>query len=174
MILYYPRASLGRRFIAMAIDTLIAIVPILMVLAAILSPLVMIFTQSNTAWADRFSAETTIALFVALPVSFIWFCCYALLRDSFGKGQSWGKKLCGLMVINLTDQLPCCRKRSFARNYLAFSLTFFMILLPVFALMLPLAEPLSIIFSEQGLRIGDRWAQTQVIAYTKRFHYLAD
>ncbi len=172
MVLYYPRASLGKRFIAITIDTLISALSSVVVLALILSPLVVLFTQQDTAWADRFNADIIIALYVALPLSFFWFCFYSLLRDSFGKGQSWGEKLCGLMVIDLTSKLPCNKKKAFARNYLAFSLSFFMMVLPVIALSLPLIEPLYIIFSEQGLRIGDHWSQTQVIEYKNRFYYL--
>lgn len=77
------------------------------------------------------------------------------------------------MVIDLRSKLPCDKKQSFTRNYLAFSLTFFMIALPVLALMLPLIEPFSIILNEHGLRIGDSWSQTQVIEY-KRFYYPVD
>ena len=171
MTLYYPRASRPKRLAAAAVDALIGILPFMAVAGAIASPLYALFMDPDTTWAGRFSLEVVICLYGALPVSFFWFCFYSLLRDSFGKGQSWGKKLFGLMVMDLERHLPCDRQSSFNRHYLGFSLTLFAVMLPFLALVLPLVEPLAILRSGQGLRAGDRWARTQVIEYKNRHLY---
>jgi len=165
MMQYYPRAPMIRRLVAVLVDTLIAALPFAAVIMMIFYPIINMLTQANASWAGYYSKEGLIALYAALPFSFAWFCCYALLRDSFGKGQSWGKKLCGLMVMDLTRHRPCDKKGSLARNYLGFSLTVFMLVLPILAPLLALVEPFSIILNRQGLRTGDRWAGTQVIDY---------
>ncbi len=169
MIRYYPPASLGRRLAAALVDTLIAALPLMATVALILAPLIKIVAGLEPLWADQFITETVIILYTALPLSFCWFCYYLLLRDSFGRGQSWGKKICGLMVMDLANHQPCDRKGSFGRNYLGFSLALFGLVLPALALI----EPLCIILSEQGLRTGDRWAGTQVINYQDRNYYSA-
>jgi len=169
MICYYPRASPGKRLMAALVDTLVATLPFMVTATLILYPLIKLITGPEPSWTHRFGTETVIVLYTALPLSFFWFCFYSLLRDSFGKGQSWGKKICGLMVINLANHRPCDQKGSFDRNYLGFSLALFVPVLPV----LSLIEPFCIILSEQGLRTGDRWAGTQVINYQDRNYYTA-
>jgi uncharacterized RDD family membrane protein YckC len=81
---------------------------------------------------------------------------YALLRDwLFVKGQSIGKFLVGLVVINLDNGKPAGLLASAKRNAI-----FVVPGLNVVAIGL---EMLSIVQDRQGQRLGDRIANTQVV-----------
>jgi hypothetical protein len=79
---------------------------------------------------------------------------YLVLRDSIG-GQSLGKLLVGLVVVNVRTGGLCTWKESVLRNVLA--------LIPGANVVAPFLETLTIIRDPQGQRLGDRLAQTQVI-----------
>jgi uncharacterized RDD family membrane protein YckC len=79
---------------------------------------------------------------------------YLLLRDAIG-GQSLGKLLVGLVVINLETGRPSTLKGSALRN------VFFLV--PGANLVAIFLEWLSIVRDPQGQRLGDRLAQTQVV-----------
>ncbi|MDO9574619.1 MAG: RDD family protein [Candidatus Contubernalis sp.] len=100
---------------------------------------------------------------LVMMLSYIWFIAYNLLRDSFGKGQSFGKKIFGLKVIKLDNGLPCRPGDSFMRNLPGFGFILLNLILPIFTFPFLLIEPVTILKSEKGQRIGDRWARTQVV-----------
>jgi hypothetical protein len=79
---------------------------------------------------------------------------YVLLRDSIG-GQSLGKLVVGLVVVNVRTGGLCTWKESVLRNVFA--------LIPGANLVAPFLEMLTIIRDPQGQRLGDRLAQTQVV-----------
>jgi hypothetical protein len=79
---------------------------------------------------------------------------YLLLRDSIG-GQSLGKLLVGLVVVNVRTGGLCTWKESVLRNVFALS--------PGANIVAPFLETITIIRDPQGQRLGDRLAQTQVI-----------
>jgi hypothetical protein len=79
---------------------------------------------------------------------------YLVLRDSIG-GQSLGKLLVGLVVVDVRTGGLCTWRGSVLRNVFA--------LLPGGNVVAPFLETLTIIRDPQGLRLGDRLAQTQVI-----------
>jgi uncharacterized RDD family membrane protein YckC len=92
--------------------------------------------------------ETVLSLlFVAVAA------VYLVLRDS--GGRSLGKFFCGLMVINLKTGRPCTRGDSISRNAL--------FLLPGANLVAVFLEAATIARDPQGQRLGDRFAQTQVV-----------
>ncbi len=117
-----------------------------------------------------------------LPLSFvILFLLFWLIKDGFKHGQSPGKSLCGLMVVNLVENRPCSIGKSIIRNifgltsimlYICFlsvrdyiSLYGFRIgivalLLAILSVSLILIVPL---FNNRGQHPGDRIAKTQVI-----------
>jgi uncharacterized RDD family membrane protein YckC len=78
---------------------------------------------------------------------------YLLLRDAWGR--SVGKFCCGLMVVNLETGLPCTRRDSIGRNAL--------FLLPGANVVAVFLEAATIVRDPQGQRLGDRFAQTQVV-----------
>jgi hypothetical protein len=79
---------------------------------------------------------------------------YLLLRDSIG-GQSLGKLLVGLVVVNVRTGALGTWKESVLRNVFA--------LIPGANVVAPFLETITIIRDQQGQRLGDRLAQTQVI-----------
>jgi uncharacterized RDD family membrane protein YckC len=108
---------------------------------------------------------------VGAGLSFVWLVIYSLLRDSFGKGQSWGKRLLGLRVIEVKSGTPCGRRASALRNLpglvtvlLGGTATTVLVFCGLVFGLVALVEPLAVMISENRLRIGDRWAGTQVVA----------
>jgi hypothetical protein len=79
---------------------------------------------------------------------------YLLLRDGIG-GQSLGKLLVGLVVVNVQTGRFCTWKESALRNVF--------ILIPGANIVAVFLESVTIIRDPQGQRLGDRLAQTQVI-----------
>src|SRR6185312_10014526 len=79
---------------------------------------------------------------------------YLLVRDGIG-GQSLGKLLVGLFVINIQTGLFCNMKDSVLSNVF--------VLLPGANVMAVFLESITILRDPQGQRLGDRIAQTQVI-----------
>lgn len=88
--------------------------------------------------------------------SFGWALYYAFTKDGRGRGQSIGKKKLNLMVVNITTNKPCTRAESFLREIDVFFLQMF----PIVGW---LVEPIFIDTSDDGRRLGDRVANTQVI-----------
>jgi uncharacterized RDD family membrane protein YckC len=79
---------------------------------------------------------------------------YLLLRDGIG-GQSLGKLLMGLVVVNIQTGRFCSVKDSILRNIF--------VLIPGANIVAVFLEPLTILRDPQGQRLGDRVAHTQVI-----------
>jgi hypothetical protein len=79
---------------------------------------------------------------------------YLLVRDGIS-GQSLGKLLVGLVVVNIRTGRFCSLKDSVLRNVF--------VLIPGANLMAVFLESITIVRDPQGQRLGDRLAQTQVI-----------
>ncbi len=81
---------------------------------------------------------------------------YLLVRDGlFLPGQSFGKWMLGLVVIQLEDGSPCQLARSLRRNVI--------FTVPGFNAVALLFEAQAVRSDGQGMRLGDRLAQTQVV-----------
>jgi uncharacterized RDD family membrane protein YckC len=81
---------------------------------------------------------------------------YVLLRDAlFIPGQSVGKFLFGLRVINLGNGRPCGRLQSAQRN--------FILVVPGLNVVALALEAVAVPRDPQGQRLGDKLANTQVI-----------
>lgn len=162
----YPKATVGKRILAFVIDSLIGGIPV-----AILIPLALIpfFTavRSYDYYGNTFQSATNVGMIIMIVfvslIGFGWSLFYFLLRDSFGAGQSWGKKICGLMVVNLDDNKPCSKGKSFVRNIFAWLFTAVFSWVPVLNAVAGLAEPIIALIHEKGQRVGDMVARTQVI-----------
>ena len=140
----YPKVGLGRRFLARIIDTLVPL-PFLLgsgILIAI-------------GAASSGSAYTALGV-MAMICSVGWGLYYAFTKDGREHGQSIGKKKLNLMVVNVTTNKPCTRGESFLRELDIFFLQMF----PIVGW---LVEPIFIVTSDDGRRLGDRVAETQVI-----------
>jgi hypothetical protein len=79
---------------------------------------------------------------------------YLLVRDGIG-GQSLGKLLVGVVVMNLRTGRPAGLTDSTLRNVF--------VLIPGANLMAVVLETLTMMRDPQGQRLGDRLAQTQVV-----------
>jgi uncharacterized RDD family membrane protein YckC len=80
---------------------------------------------------------------------------YLLLRDAVIPGQSVGKFLFGLRVINLGNGRPCGRIQSAQRN--------FILVVPGLNVVAIALEAVAVPRDPQGQRLGDKLANTQVV-----------
>jgi uncharacterized RDD family membrane protein YckC len=175
---YHAPAPLGKRFLAFVIDAVIGGLALAILVGGFLG--LSIASLGAPYWGldalARAFEETSLTTFyvlfalwlLAAGLCFVWLVAYGLLRDAFGTGQSWGKRLLGLRVISSETHLPCGRQASLMRNLPGLSSTLVGILagtlLPICGLLPLLVEPLAVIASEDYLRLGDRWARTRVVA----------
>lgn len=94
--------------------------------------------------------------FIAMLASICWVIYYSFTKDGREGGQSVGKKWLDLMVVNVTTNRPCTKGESFIRQLDLF----FLQMIPVVGW---LVEPVVMLASKDGRRLGDRAANTQVI-----------
>ena len=122
----YPKADVRKRFGAAAVDAIVALTGIVF-------------------WWT-----------VGSPVFLFASAVYIALRDAlFAPGQSVGKFIFGLHVIQVRTQERCTRMRSLARNAI--------FLVPGLNLVAAILECAAIARDSQGQRLGDLLAETQVI-----------
>lgn len=141
----YPKAPLGGRFVAYLLDSIIAVVPLLL---------------AGIGVAVAVGAESTplIAVFGILAFAALaWSLWYGFTKDGRPNGQSIGKKTMGLMVVHLPTNRPCERGQSALRYLVLFGLN----LIPYVGW---LVEPIVTLSAAGGQRLGDKAAGTQVIA----------
>jgi uncharacterized RDD family membrane protein YckC len=144
----YPKASIGNRFLASLLDGVI-----LMGLSIPTSIFFMIGIKKTERYYDKDEASVLFffgLLFYIIPVF------YNFIKDGFGQGQSWGKKALDLMVVNLENNSPCDKGKSFFRNFISFMV----VLIPFIGWLI---EPIMILATEDGRSLGDKAANTQVI-----------
>ncbi|MDW7739375.1 MAG: RDD family protein [Bacillota bacterium] len=162
----YPKANIGKRILAYIIDALIGGLPI-----AILTPIALIpvFRHASTYsyYGDYYSVGPNIGLIIFAVIASVigggWALFYFLFRDGFANGQSWGKKISGLMVVNLEDNNPCTKGKSFVRNVFAWIIAIVLGWIPVLNFLAGIAEPVIALIHARGHRVGDMVAKTQVI-----------
>ena len=74
---------------------------------------------------------------------------YLLLKDSLGQGQSLGKRIYGLRVVDAESGEPCTHRQSLVRNL--------WLLIPF----MPMVEVVRL--AATGQRVGDDFGETRVI-----------
>ncbi len=94
-------------------------------------------------------------------------CVICALFDSFGNGQSLGKKILGIRVLERSTLLVCGRKESFYRNIPIILMVFLFsvglwFLFWLIAIPLVLFEIILLFTIESGIRFGDVLANTYV------------
>jgi uncharacterized RDD family membrane protein YckC len=139
----YAKAPLGARILASVIDTLIA-------LAGLIPGGLLLF-----AVAGEQGALSTVALLV-FSAGLVGMLGYSYTKDGMQGGASLGKRYTGLMVVHLETGRPCSKAGSALRGliwYACGSIPFVGFLI----------EPLFAFSNEEGRRLGDRAAGTQVI-----------
>lgn len=122
---------------------------ILVIILVIILTLILKYTHCS---AKIFSIEY---LLLYIPLM------YYFMKDGYSFGQSYGKKLMGLMVVFLPDNNYCTKLHSFLRNLVMLPLLISSI--TGFGVLIPLIYMIYTIQRKQGQRIGDLVARTQVI-----------
>jgi len=132
----YGKPKFGARALAYVIDLCVCFVPLFtsLLLFYIWTPLGMIAT----------------------PAAILWAILYGFTKDGRKGGQSIGKELLDLMVVNITTNRPCTQGESALRQL---DLCFLQ-MIPIVGW---LVEPIVMLVSKDGRRLGDRAAKTQVI-----------
>ncbi len=155
--LAFALASIGNRFLAVAIDHFIQYFTIFVVAWALLSladagnP----FTESNAADAFQNMSKWTLAL--TILVVFALFAGYFIFFEWLWNGQTPGKKLLKLRVIR-EDGRPITLWEAIARNLLRICDAIPGFFLPIYSIGL-----VSIFASSRDQRIGDMFAGTVVV-----------
>lgn len=151
----FPKASIGKRFLAALIDGLVTIG---LSIPSIVFVVIGISKSTNYDY-NNYSSDNSLnalyfyffaVLFYILPIT------YNFIKDGLGKGQSIGKKSVNLMVINLDTNTYCGKGKSFLRNFISSIVAF----IPFIGWLI---EPILVIVSEDGRKLGDKAANTQVI-----------
>jgi uncharacterized RDD family membrane protein YckC len=158
----YPKSTIGKRVLAYLIDVLIASIPML-----ILIPVSVIPFFSYARYNSNLSSAPNVLIIVLMVLAIIigagWAIFYSLVRDGFSAGQSWGKKICGLMVVNLNTNEPCTKIQSLVRNIFALLISGSLSWIPVINGLSSLVEPIVALVHDKGQRVGDMVGNTQVI-----------
>ena len=137
----YAKAPIFTRFLAHFVDGIIAFLPF---------AVAMFFVVFRLVWGrGAFATPAAVGLF-------LWGIYYCFAKDGFEGGQSFGKKMFNLRVVNVTTNEPCSTGESAIRAVDLF-------LLQLIPLVGWLIEPIVAMASEDGRRLGDRAAGTQVI-----------
>ena len=162
----YPKAALGKRILAYIVDGIIGGLPIAVLIIAAAVPYFS-YVRTYDNYINSYQSAPNITMVIAIVAALIigggWSIIYFLFRDGFGNGQSWGKKMCGLMVVNLDDNMPCNKSKSFVRNIFAWIISAVFSWVPGLNFLASIAEPIVAIIHEKGQRVGDMVARTQVI-----------
>lgn len=139
----YAKASLGARLGAYIVDRIIGAGP-LIVAAAI-------------SFLFHLAKPSSAVAIINMVATGSWAVYYGLLKDSRDGGQSIGKKMFGLMVVNVDTDEPCSGGESATRAVVGGLTT-------IVPLVGWLIEPAVATIRDDGRRLGDQAAETQVIA----------
>lgn len=141
----FRKASVFFRFIAWLVDELIT--GILSIPSIILFVL---FCEESGHYGHDADTYFMISLVTGLiPI------IYFLIKDGLFQGQSVGKKVVGIKVINIRDASNCTKGRSAIR-----ALAGVLVSLVCFG---GIVEPCLVLFSSEGRRLADRAASTMVV-----------
>jgi len=150
----YYKASIGNRFVAALLDGLIF-------LALTIPALGMFLFAFITAYGNK-EEQAMVICFIGVLL-FLIPLAFQMFKDGFGMGQSPGKKAMKLMVIDLETNMPCTKQKSFLRNII-------MMLMGIVPIVGGFIEPIMVLATEDGRRLGDRAASTMVIEKSDYFN----
>lgn len=157
----YSKAPLWSRFWASILDSLIACaIPIvgiiILVAAGVADSYSYNWYYSDYTRYNGVSYGWYIFGIILLVGGIIWGLVYSFIKDGLGKGQSYGKRAVGLMVIDVKDNTPCGKGKSALRNLIMTALD----MIPYFGWLI---EPIMVLANDKGRRLGDMAANTQVV-----------
>jgi uncharacterized RDD family membrane protein YckC len=143
----YPKGDLGNRFGATILDMFVCfgltIPTILLVIIGINSN-----SYSNSGSQFMFFGLGILCFLIPL--------FYSFTKDGMQGGQSIGKKACGLMVVNLDTHEPCDKGKSALRHLISSLVSS----VPYLGW---IVEPVMVLANEDGRKLGDKAANTQVV-----------
>jgi uncharacterized RDD family membrane protein YckC len=139
----YPKAPFGKRLAAYLLDGLICIILCIPAYIAIIKA----FQQSSLP--SLIGIIGAPMLWLAIPL------IYSFIKDGLGKGQSWGKRACGLMVVHLPSNDACSKGKSCLRRLVRTCLGF-----TGFGWLI---EFIMVLVDKGGRSLADCAANTQVI-----------
>ncbi|MBO9729654.1 MAG: RDD family protein [Chitinophaga sp.] len=143
----YTKASIGNRFLASLLDNFFTG---LLALPAIFMGYLSLRRASELGWESAMGGLVVAAFLLIIPL------IYALIKDGLGEGQSWGKRTMNLMVVNIDTRTPCSKGESAIRNIVS-------MLLGGIPYVGWLVEPIVLLVHQEGRKVGDMAAHTQVI-----------
>jgi uncharacterized RDD family membrane protein YckC len=149
---FYPKASLGSRFLASLLDGFITM--------GFAIPALIFYALGMEKLSSYYDRNEAVPLFVLAAFLYIIPLIYSFIKDGLGKGQSWGKKSVGLMVVYLLDNTPC----SIGNSCLRCLITSLLGIVPIVGWLI---EPIMVLSNEDGRRLADKAANTQVIEINK-------
>jgi uncharacterized RDD family membrane protein YckC len=144
----YRKASLSNRFLAALLDGLI--------LTGLSIPSIICFMMGMAKSSSYFDHDGGIELFILALLFYTIPLVYSFIKDGLGQGQSFGKKALDLMVVNLDNNTSCNKVKSFVRNFISG-------LVGIIPFIGWLIEPIMVLATEDGKKLGDKAANTQVI-----------
>ena len=146
----YEKAPLGDRFWASVLDGLIGLGLSLPTLICFL------FAMQKSNDYDSYDQGGAAMLFLLGIFFYLLPLTYSLVKDGLGQGQSLGKRNMYLMVVDVNDNQPCSIGQSMGRNIISTLVC----LVPFIGW---LVEPIIVLASGDGRKLGDQAAGTQVI-----------
>lgn len=143
----YEKAPNDLRFVAALVDGVIS--------ALLCIPAALFFVIGEDASNDYYSSSSAASYFVIAVFLYFIPLTYSFIKDGFS-GQSIGKRMVNLAVINTEDGSRCNIGRSSLRGLITMLINF-----------IPLAggliEPIMVLATNDGRRLADKCANTQVI-----------
>jgi len=139
---HYPKAPVMDRFGAFMLDHAIGLGPLAV--------------AGGVAIMFRWQLQNSTTALINLAAGAAWALYYGLTKDARANGQSVGKKALDLMVVDVERNTPCVTGQSMGRGLI-------LILLNAIPFIGWVIEPVAVVSSHDGRRIGDRAAGTQVI-----------
>ena len=145
------KASLGSRFVASLLDIFICLG--LSIPSGIFYFIGMATSYDyygSTDYSDSVFFFFFAILFYAIPL------VYSFIKDGLGEGQSWGKKVMDIKVVNLSDKSNCSKGTSALRTLIGCLI----LLIPFVGWII---EPIIVLATSDGRRLADKVAGTMVI-----------
>ena len=139
----YTKANIGSRLLACIIDGIVSVVPVTAVTLFVV-------------FSGMIHRSTPLSV-LGIVASALWTIWYGFTKDGRDAGQSVGKEMMDLMVVNTETNTPCTIGQSAIRALVLWLVG----LIPVVGWLI---EPIMVIADEDGRRLGDRAASTQVIS----------
>lgn len=154
----YKKAPNGLRFLAYLLDGFIS--ALLSIPSIFLYVIGLANLESSSSYYHDSDSGSAVIFFLFAAILYIIPLLYSLLKDGIGNGQSFGKRAVGLMVIIVPEERACSYGSSFVRNIIGGLIS----LIPIVGWLI---EPLMVLCTDDGRRIGDKAANTKVVELLK-------